>query len=140
MMALDFGDRWLGVAVSDPLQLIASPHSVIECQGEDDPVTQVLRLARENSVTLIVAGFPRSMDGTIGQQARKIERLVKKIADLVDIPVILQDERLSSYHANQIMAGKPARNPDRNDAIAAALILQDYLNTIRPPYPDTSPI
>ena len=139
-MALDIGDRWLGVAVSDPMQLIASPHSVIECQGEDDTITQVTRLARENDVSLIVAGFPRSMDGTIGQQARKICRLVEKIAGLVNIPLLLQDERLSTDHARQIMAAKTARNSGRDDAIAAAVILQDYLNNIHPPSPDTSPV
>ena len=137
VMALDIGDRWLGVAVSDPLQIIASPHSVVECQGEEDTITQVVGLAKENGITLIVAGYPRSMDGTTGQQARKIERLVEKIASLIDIPVILQDERLSTDHARQILTGKPVRNSDRDDAIAAAIILQDYLNAIRPPYPDT---
>ena len=127
-MALDIGDRWLGVAISDPLQIIASPHSCIKCEDDKEIIKTVCKLVDSLEIALLVAGIPRSMDGSTGPQASKVIQLVKKISRKVKVPVVFQDERLTTTQAQAIMANKKLKQGTRDDAFAAAIILQEYLN------------
>ncbi len=130
IVAIDIGDKWLGVAVSDPLRLIATPVTTIRCETVDDILTAVENIVREYQAGLLVAGFPRSLDGTIGQQAEKVQEIINKIADRLKIKIVAQDERYSTSRAKEILAGKKTKTKPtgvRDDAIAAALILNEYL-------------
>ncbi len=128
VLAVDIGDRWLGVAVSDPLRIIATPHSCIKCDDEKDIIKAICELAKDNDVTLLVIGLPKSLDGTTGPQALKTTRLAKKISKKTGVPVVFQDERLTTAQAREIMAPKKLKHGTRDDSFAAAIILQEYLN------------
>jgi putative Holliday junction resolvase len=136
VMALDVGHKRIGVALSDPGQVLASSLQVIERKGQRQDLAAVVQLVREHGVGRIIVGYPRSLDGTVGQQAKVVERYVavleKKLEDsLLDVPVILWDERFSTAAADRLMAEAGRKGRERRkriDAVAAAVILQDYLD------------
>lgn len=136
VMALDVGHKRIGVALSDPGQILASSLQVIERKGQQQDLAAVVQLVQEHEVGKIIVGYPRSLDGTVGQQAKVVERYVavleEKLGDLsLDVPVVLWDERLSTAAADRLMveAGRKSRERrKRIDAVAAAVILQDYLD------------
>ena len=138
VMALDVGHKRIGVALSDPGQVLASTLQVIERKGRQRDLATVVQLVRQHEVGRIIVGYPRSLNGTVGQQARFVERYVavleKKLGDSsLDVPVVLWDERFSTVVADRLMAeaGRKGRERrERIDAVAAAVILQDYLDAI----------
>jgi putative Holliday junction resolvase len=139
VMALDVGHKRIGVALSDPGQVLASSLQVIERKGTQRDLDTVVQLVQEHRVGKIVVGYPRSLDGTVGQQARVVERyaavLEEKLRYLsLDVPVVLWDERFSTVTADRLMAeaGRKGRERrERIDAVAAAVILQDYLDALK---------
>jgi len=134
-MALDLGERRIGVAISDPTRILARSLCVLERRSKKEDFTAIAELVREHGVDLVVVGHPRSLDGTIGPQARRVQRYADALAEVLPVPLILWDERLSTSTAEQLMieAGRPARKRrKRIDAVAAAVILQDYLDAQAP--------
>jgi putative Holliday junction resolvase len=132
VLALDVGNRRVGVAVSDPSQSLARSLEVIERGAPRDDLAALCRLIEEYDVEKIVVGYPRSLDGTRGEQAQKVEQYVEALTSTLDIPVLLWDERLSTVSAERLMteAGLKGRaKRQRIDAVAAAVILQDYLDS-----------
>ena len=130
VLALDVGDRRVGIAISDPIGMLARPLTVVKRSGRD--YQRIADLAKEHGVELIVAGCPRNMDGSEGEQARKVEAYLAGLEEHIDVPIELWDERLSTFEAQRLMieAGRRARERrERIDAAAAAVILQDYLDT-----------
>jgi len=135
VMALDLGERRIGVAISDPTRILARSLCVLERRSKKEDFTAIAELVREHGVDLVVVGHPRSLDGTIGPQARRVQRYADALAEVLPVPLILWDERLSTSTAEQLMieAGRPARKRrKRIDAVAAAVILQDYLDAQAP--------
>lgn len=132
-MAIDLGDKWIGVAVSDPLRLIATPLLTRRCPDAEAIVDTVCNLVEQNNIKLLVAGLPCSPDGGIGLQAEKVNTLVQAITSRVKIPVVFQDERFSTHQAQKILKSKKAKPGSRDDALAAAIILQEYLDGNQPP-------
>jgi putative Holliday junction resolvase len=136
VMALDVGHKRIGVALSDPGQVLASSLQVIERKGQRQDLITVVQLVREHGVGKIIVGYPRSLDGSVGQQAKVVERYAAVLEEelrgsSLDVPVILWDERLSTVVANRLMAEagrKGRKRRERIDAVAAAVILQDYLD------------
>jgi len=134
LMALDIGDRRIGVALSDPGQVLARGLQVLHCRSRERDMAVIASLAKEHEVEKIVVGYPRRLDGTVGEQARKVEAYAAELQEVVKIPVILWDERLSTIRAQRAMieAGRKRRErKERLDAVAAAVILQDYLDSLR---------
>jgi len=133
VLALDVGDKRVGVAISDPSQIIARGLKVIERRGSrQGDFAAVARLVEEYGVERVVVGHPRSLDGTIGEQAEKVEHYAAGLAEVLTVPVLLWDERFSTVSADRLMReaglrGKKKR--ERIDAVAAAVILQDYLDS-----------
>ena len=131
VLALDPGERRIGVAISDPTRTLARSLCVLERRSRQEDFAAIAALVREHGVGLVVVGHPRSLDGTIGPQARRVERYADALAKTLPVPLILWDERLSTFTAGQLMikAGQSARKRrERIDAVAAAVILQDYLD------------
>jgi len=131
VMALDVGERRIGVAVSDELGWLARTVTVIERHDLEVDLTAVQALVAELGAELLVVGYPRSMSGEIGEQAQRMERFVAQLQPVVGVPIVLWDERLSTFTATQILReqGVEARaQKKRVDAVAAAVILQDYLD------------
>jgi len=134
MLGLDVGEKRIGVALSDPLGIMASALTVIESKSEVDAIEQVIALAREHEAERIVIGLPRSLDGSLGSQARKVQAFADSLAECTEIPVLTWDERFSTVEAERALveAGmKRDKRKKRLDSVAAALILQGYLDSER---------
>jgi len=130
VMALDTGTVRIGVAVSDPLGLIAQPHSSLSAT---DPglMSEVDSLVAELDVDRIVVGLPVSLDGTEGPSALLARDFAARIADATGIAVELVDERFSTVTAEKVMIEAGARRAERKsarDRVAAAVFLQAYLD------------
>ena len=121
VMALDFGSARTGVAVSDPTGLIARPLCVIERAASDSGLAELVRLVRDEEPEQVVVGHPLTLRGERGEQARATERFADALRALVDVPVLLFDERFTTDLAQQSPSGTP------EDARAAAHLLSSYL-------------
>jgi putative Holliday junction resolvase len=124
----------IGIALSDPLGILASPLTIISRQNSPADIEDILDIARKNDVTHIIVGMPFSMDGSLGTQAGKVNDFVAELCRHTSIPVVLRDERLSTVLAKRIV--QKVRKTNRRtkyDAAAAALILQGYLDDTLPP-------
>lgn len=136
ILGLDVGDRWIGVALSDPEGILASPLSRITRTGTEATIEAILQLVRQYEVKRIVAGLPYSMQGGLGQQAIKVLDFLHELRQHLEIPVEAVDERLSTVAAGRRMreAGiVKKKKKEKIDAVAAALILQAYLDEVRSP-------
>ncbi len=134
IMALDIGDRWIGVALSDPGGILATPLLIIDRTVRKDDVNAILEIVHSREVGVVVVGLPRAMDGTIRQQAEKVQQFVRRLSEQSSVPIELRDERLSTVSAGRLMrdsAGKRSKRHARDDAAAAAIILQGYLDERR---------
>ena len=121
------------MALSDPLGILASPLTIVTRRGGEGDCQAILDIIRANDVRQIVIGLPLSMDGTEGVQVQKTRAFAEELGRFTDLPVIFQDERLSTVEAMRMV--REARKTDRMeryDAAAAALILQDFLNAANP--------
>jgi putative holliday junction resolvase len=128
-MGLDVGDSRIGVALSDPLGIMATPMMIINRFDEPKAVEKIEEIIREKEVVKIIVGLPLNMDGTRGTQAEKTDAFVNTLRSKIELPVEYRDERLSTVNAREIIQG--IRKTDRStryDAAAAALILQSYLD------------
>ena len=133
VLALDVGDRRIGVALSDPLGMLASPLTTIERATPDaeSAIDAVLTLAEQHEAAEILVGIPYLMSGRVGAQARITLDFADALANRADIPVARVDERLSSVQAERMLAQSGAssqRDKGEIDAAAAAVILQAHLD------------
>lgn len=131
ILALDVGDKRIGIAVSDEMHLIATPHSVYNRVGYGPDVKHIARLCQETRADLVVCGLPRNMDGTEGFQAQKVQAFAEQLQK-AGLQVVFQDERLSTVSAHQALIEGGMRRDDRKgtvDKVAAAVILQQYLDS-----------
>ncbi|MGA2265910.1 MAG: Holliday junction resolvase RuvX [Phycisphaerae bacterium] len=127
-LGIDHGTKRLGVAVGDTASGIASPLEVLAAQPAEQAIRRIGELARQYSVAGVVVGLPLNMDGTEGPQAALARQLADQIAQ-AGWTVRMFDERLSSFAADQALAGMLTRKKKkaRQDAVAAATMLQDFL-------------
>ena len=132
LMGLDLGERRIGVAVSDPGRVLARGIEVIERRSVEKDLAAIARLAEEYEVAAIVVGYPRRLNGTAGEEAKKAEAFAAQIEAHLGLPVTLWDERLSTVRAARAVAegGKRKRRLGI-DAVAAVVILQDYLDSLK---------
>ena len=130
VLGLDLGDARIGVAVSDPGRRLAVPVGTVRTGAPAD-VKAIADLAREHDVTLVVVGHPLLMSGAPGERAHLAERFAEALGGFLGIPVVLQDERLSSVEADRALrqAGRSGRERRREvDRSAATVILQAWLD------------
>ena len=133
-LGLDVGDRWIGVALSDPLGILASPLTRIERTDDEAAVKAIADLVGKHEAKAVVAGLPYCMDGSLGPQAVSVQGFLRKLAQSLSVPIQTSDERLSTVAATQGMIEAGASRESRKgkiDAAAAALILQWYLDRLR---------
>ena len=128
-LGLDVGDARIGLALSDPTGMLASPYGFVE-RGPSD-IEDIVALAADNDVIEIVVGLPLSMSGDSGTQAGKVRGFIRELRSQTDLPIKTMDERLSTVQA-QGMLNQSGRRRQRDrgqlDAAAAAVILQAYLD------------
>ncbi|MBP8303266.1 MAG: Holliday junction resolvase RuvX [Phycisphaerae bacterium] len=131
-LAIDYGARRTGLAICDPHETIASPLRVLE--GPDRLCERIAEVVAAESAQAVVVGLPLNMDDTEGPQARAVRRFVESLQGHLKVPIHLCDERLSTFSAQEKLAGMdlPAgKRRKRLDAVAAAEILQTFLDQRR---------
>ncbi len=131
ILALDVGERRIGVAVSDPLQVVARSLQVLKRSRLEQDLATVADLVKELEVETVIVGHPRTLRGQVGQQAQLVEKFVEELRGAIDVPIVLWDERLSTVTAARLLRDRGVKakdQRDRIDATAAAVILQSYLD------------
>ncbi|OGO02988.1 MAG: Holliday junction DNA helicase RuvA [Chloroflexi bacterium RBG_13_52_14] len=131
-MGLDIGEKRIGVALGDPLGIMASALTVIERQTDDAAIKQIIEIARQNEVERIVIGLPRSLDGSLGKQAQTVQAFIELLESHTQLPIITWDERFSTVAAERTLLEAGTKRDKRKrhlDAVAAAFILQGYLDS-----------
>jgi len=131
ILGLDVGDRRIGIAISDPLGITAAGLETYQRTNMQTDVATIADIAKRHNVIEIVIGLPLHMDGTEGEQAAKVTSFGKKLARATGVPVIYEDERLSTIGAIRtltVQGVKTGHNRDLVDRQAAAIILQKHLD------------
>jgi len=132
-MAIDYGEKAIGVAISDELQLTVRPLTTIrrEKQKYAQVIERIGALVAENEIATLVVGLPLNMDGTRGAAVERVESFISDLRRSVSIPIVTIDERLTSYEADQIlreMGVSLRQRRAKSDEYAATIILQDYID------------
>ena len=131
VLALDVGERRIGVAISET-GILATPHGVIHRRSKAQDFAAVARMVTELGAERVVVGLPLSLSGDVGPQARRVMRYAQALAQALPVPVELYDERYSTVTADELLAeGGRKRRRTPIDAAAAAVILQEYLANIK---------
>jgi len=129
-LGLDIGDRRIGVAVSDPLGITARPLEIITRSDDTADIEALLAVIMQYQVSRVVVGLPRTLQGEVGGQAQKVLDLVARLRAKMPVPVLLRDERLSTVAAQRFRREAGREKGRGDDDIAAAVILQTYLDEI----------
>lgn len=131
ILGIDYGSRRTGIAIGDAQLRLAAPFELFEDLDDRRLVERICRLIERENVGVVVCGLPLNMDGTLGPQALRTERFIELLERASARRVQRMDERLSSHDAQSRLAGHFTRQQKRRrvDAVAAARILQDYLDT-----------
>ncbi len=133
ILAIDFGDVRVGLALSDLTCTISRPFKTINYINIEDLLNQIFEITKENQVNKIVVGIPYNMKGEDTKQTIKVREFVSALENKMDYKIDLIDERLTSSEAEKFMHQmniKTGHNKDKIDKIAASIILQEYLDTI----------
>jgi len=136
IIGLDIGDRRIGVAISDPLHLTAAGLETLLRTNTKSDVQKVKEIALRHGAVQIVVGLPHNMDGTSGSQCEKVRSFTKKLARETGLPIVYEDERMTTISAIRtltVQGVKTGHNKALVDQVAAAIILQKYLDSNTPP-------
>ena len=127
-IALDVGEKTVGIAVTDELGISASPRETLRRDGTE--MDRLVRLVKEENVGEVVVGLPISLNGTLGPSAQKVLQFVEELRGRLEVPVETWDERLTTAEAEKMLIAADTRRAKRRqviDQVAATLILQGYL-------------
>ena len=130
-MALDVGNKRIGVALSDELQILAQPLYTIHRKGIERDIEEIVKIINDNNVEEVIVGLPKNMDGTTGFQGEKTIKFAEVLRQSTDRPVIMWDERMTTISARRIMIENDVKQKDKKnlvDTIAAVVILETYLS------------
>ena len=131
ILAIDYGEKRIGLAVSDEMEITARGISVIERKSKKADMEAIAAAISECGAGAVVVGYPLRLDGTAGIQCEKVDRFIASLKAAIPVPVIAWDETLSTKEAEELMREAGVKRKKKRgmvDRIAAAFILQDYLN------------
>lgn len=131
IMGLDIGDKTIGVALSDPMFLIANPLETIKRKKASLDIEKLLKIIEDNQVNLIVVGLPKNMNNSIGPQSMKVMSFVDLLRKQTDKEIVYEDERMTTLQSERVLINMDVRRENRKkyiDKIAATFILQTYLD------------
>jgi putative Holliday junction resolvase len=131
ILAIDYGEKRIGLAVSDEMGITARGISVIERKSRQADLDAVAAAVLEYGAGAIVVGYPLRLDGSAGIQCGKVDRFIASLEEIISVPVIAWDETLSTKEAEELMREAGVKRKKKRgmvDRIAAAVILQDYLD------------
>jgi len=135
VMALDYGEKRIGIALSDPLGITAQGMKVLERTSLKKDIAFLADTCREEEVAEIVLGLPRNLNGSLGPKAREVEKFGEALQQRLDLPVLYYDEWLSTVAAEKVLLEADLSRKKRKkviDKTAAVIILQSYLDSKRP--------
>lgn len=125
ILALDIGDQWTGIAISDPLRLLAKPLVTVETLKLEQNLSQIIS---KEKIEIIVIGYPKTMRGTESEQTRKVVEFSNNLKNIFkDIEFVLWDERLSSKRASSVATARSKEEKLKSHAIASSFVLDSYL-------------
>jgi putative Holliday junction resolvase len=130
IMAVDLGDAHTGLALCDRTETLASPLGVIQDKNMDGVLRKVAAAAAEYEAKEVVVGYPKNMNNSVGERAKKCAAFADKLRDKLDVPVTLWDERSTTVSAHNYLNETNTRGQKRKDivdAVAATIILESYL-------------
>lgn len=132
ILAIDFGERRIGLAISDPLGITAQGLPTIDTRKTKDVFSHIKNLITEKRVVKVVVGMPRNMDGSIGFKGKEVKKFIGKLTQKTGVEVIAWDERLTSVQSQRCMRemGTKQKEKETVDRISATLILQSYLDSL----------
>ena len=133
-LGLDVGGKRIGVAGCDGLGLIATGITTIWRSSFQEDIAQLSQIIAERQVEILVLGLPYKMDGSIGSQAKQVQKFARRVAAVIELPIEYIDERLTSYAAEEMMKTaniSVSQHKGTIDRIAAAVILQQWLDDRR---------
>ena len=131
LLGVDHGDRRIGLALSDPIPIIASPLTTLTVNNHKDAINEIIALIKENEIVLVVIGLPIGMKGQNTQQTKHVIKFANELTKN-GIKVAFQDERLTSVSAKRSLLEqnkKASKNKGLVDQTAAAILLQQYIDT-----------
>jgi len=130
-LGVDYGERRVGLAISDELGLMALPLNILPVQSSKQVIRDVLRMCQEKQAAAIVVGLPLNMDGSRGPAVEAVERFVQELRRQAGLPVEVWDERMSSRQVERMLIDADVSRARRKgivDKLAAQVILQSYLD------------
>lgn len=130
VLAIDYGAKRIGLALSDPLKIIAAPYEVWENKGQINFFEKLNNLITSQKIDTLIIGLPKNMDGTIGFQAQEVKAVFEKFSHSELKKIVYFDERLSSKQATEILHQKGIKEKEQKgikDAYAASIFLKEYL-------------
>ena len=133
VLAIDYGEKRLGLAISDPNQIISKPLKTIILTDSQYIYNELEKIISDYEIQKLIIGLPLGMDGKNTQQTSKVEAFKENLQNKISIPVILFDERLSSVSAKKSLISqgiKTGHNKSKIDQTAAAIFLQHFLDTL----------
>src|SRR5215469_5954178 len=131
VLAVDLGTKNIGTAISDELGISVRPLQTLRRSSLSRDIAELKSLVEDLGAQAVVVGLPLRMDGTIGAAAEKALKFVEKLRAEIGVEVYTEDERLTSYEADQIMIAEglgPRQRRARSDEVAATIILRDFLS------------
>ncbi len=134
ILGIDYGERRIGVAISDSSGMVATPLRVVDV-GDGRELDELARIASQERVELVVVGLPLRLAGDEGLAAQRVREFVAVLSERVSVPVVTWDERMTTAQAERAMLAGGVRRRQRRgriDKVAAALVLQSYLDAQRP--------
>ena len=132
ILAVDFGMRRIGLALSDPLQIIATPLETLTINSFDDGIAKLKHVCDEYDLESIIMGYPIGTSGNKTDQTKIVDKVIETLKSLINVPIISWDERYTSVQAKDILRqqGKKVRDDKgRVDQLAARIMLQEYLDS-----------
>ena len=132
ILGIDYGERRIGLAISDSLQIIATPLDVIDRKKTPQYISIIEKIVIQRKISKIVVGLPITMKGSISKQTELTILFIESLKKSLEVPVYTVDERLSSKEAKRILiikGVKTGHNKSSVDLIAAGIILQEYLDS-----------
>ena len=130
-LAIDFGEKRIGLALSDPMKIIAKPFKTIFYSNQNDLINKIALIIKDEKIEKIILGLPKGLKGNNTSQTNIVIEFYKYIKDKIDTPIVMEDERLSSVSAKKsliLQNIKTGHNKDLIDETAAAIFLQLYLD------------
>ena len=146
-LGVDYGRKRVGLALSDASGMLARPWKTLAVAGIDRQAGELARAvealaAESDGLSVIVIGLPRRLSGEANEQTAAVEQLAARLERHTAVPIVLQDERLTSHEAEELLSRREKdwrKRKSQLDAVAAALILQDYLDARPHPTPEPEP-